>query len=141
MTKTLKIISFACLIGATLAAVFFFSIKETPMAKGKSTAYAFQVGVYSNEQNALNAKKNYNPVKIFKSADYYRLFVGITINNQELLKDYFSNYDTYIKEIQITDEEAASLLKYDELLKQSKKENYNKIINNMLEVVNSDLQN
>lgn len=141
MTKTIKTISLACLIGATLAACFFFSIKETPLAKGKISAYAFQVGVFSNEQNAINASQKYSPVKIFKSPDYYRLFVGVTINNQNILKEYFSKYETYVKEIQITEEEAQNILKYDEILSRSSQENYNEIIKKMLEVVSYELQN
>lgn len=141
MAKTFKLISLACLIGATLAACFFFSIKETPLAKGKNIAYAFQVGVYSQEQNALKAAQNYKPIKIFKSPDYYRLFVGITLNNQELLKEYFARYNVYQKEIWVDDVEAESLAKYDEILKRSSQENYDEIIGKMLEVVNSELQN
>ena len=141
MKKTFKMIIFSCLVGGTLAACFFFSIKEEPLAKGKNIVYAFQVGVFEQEKNAINAMKNYSSIKMFKDKDYYRLFIGVTTNNIDILKNYFSKYDVYIKEIIVSEEEYNELAKYDELLKKSNAENYNGIIQNMLEVLNSELQN
>ena len=64
MAKTLKMIFCACFIGATLAACFFFSIKETPEALEKRSVYAFQLGVYKVYDNALKNQEKYPVSKI-----------------------------------------------------------------------------
>ena len=136
MAKTLKIIALACFIGATLAACFFFSKKETPEAKEKYTAYAFQVGVYKIYDNAVNAQNKYATAKIIFDGEYYRLFLGATINNQELLKKYLADKEFYIKEISIDIDSYNTILKCDELLKKASLETYPEILKMTLEGLN-----
>lgn len=136
MVKTLKIMGLACFIGATLAACFFFSIKETPEAKEKYTAYAFQVGVYKVRDNALKAESEYQPAKIIFDGEYYRLFVGLTISNQDLLKNYLKNKEFYIKEITVEENTYNIILKCDELLKKAAEETYPEILKMALDGLN-----
>ena len=134
MKKFLKIILISSLIGTMLAAMFFFNIKDKAEAKNKTILYAFQVGVFKSLENADNFKTRFEASKIYKDNEYYRVFVGVTINNKEMLESIFNNlgYDYYIKELDKI-ENVEEILKYDELLKESNEENKMIIIKNMLE--------
>ncbi len=143
MKKTLKIIFFSSLLGVVLAGVFFFNIKEKAEAKNKPILYAYQVGVFKNQENANNYKSRFPLGKIIFDGEYYRLFVGITIENKPLLSTIFDKekYSYYIKEIEITEEFALEIKKYDALLSKSKEENQLPILKQMLESYENELQN
>ena len=78
--------------------------------------------------------QDYTRCKIYKDNEYYRVFVGVTINNKAMLESIFNNlgYDYYIKELDKI-KNVEEILKYDELLKESNEENKMIIIKNMLE--------
>lgn len=141
MVKSLKILIFSFLVGGTLAACFFFSIKETPKALEKNVVYAYQVGVYSSLENAQKGVNFYPTAKIFKDNDFYRILIGVTLDNEEILTNYFSNYEVYKKPLVVDKNVYDEIKKYDELLKNSSSDNYNVILNKMLGILPNDFQN
>lgn len=141
MKATLKIILFSSLLGVLLAGLFFFNIKDKAEAKNKPILYAYQVGVFKNKENANNYKSRFPLGKVIYDHEYYRVFIGITIENKDLLSTIFDQekYSYYIKEIETTEEKMNEIQKYDELLKQSSEENRIAIIKNMLESLPNEL--
>lgn len=141
MKKTLKIVLFSCLIGTLLATTFFLSIKEKASAKNKPVLYAFQVGVFKNKDNANNFKNRYETAKVFFDDEYYRVFIGITSENKEILESTFNskNISFYIKELDATEELEEQIKKYDELYKQTSEENKSLVLKNLLESLPNEL--
>ena len=85
MNSTLKVIFFSSFIGILLAFLFFTNIKEKAEAKNKPILYAFQVGVFKNKENADNYKLKFTTGKVLFDGDYYRVYVGVTTTNKDLL--------------------------------------------------------
>ncbi len=143
MKKTIKIVLFSSLLGIILAGLFFFNIKDKAEAKNKSVLYAFQVGVFKNKENASNYRNRFSLGKVIYDGEYYRIYIGVTVDNKELLSSLFSkeNYSYYIKEIDASEEIIQEIKKYDELLIKSSEENRMLIIKNMLESYQNELQN
>ncbi len=143
MKKTLKIVLFSSLLGIVLAGLFFFNIKEKAEAKNKPILYAFQVGVFKNKENASNYRSRFTLGTVFYDGEYYRVYVGITVDNKELLSSIFDKegYSYYIKELEVDEKIITEIKKYDELLIQSGEENRMLIIKNMLESYQNELQN
>ncbi len=143
LKKNLKIVLFSCLLGTLLATLFFLNIKEKAEAKNKNTLFVFQVGVFKNEQNAMNLSQQFPVTRILKDKDYYRVFIGATLTNKTLLKSYFDElkYNYYIKEIDVSEAILGKIGPFDELLKQAKEESYEAIIKNTLETLPDVLSN
>lgn len=142
MKKYLKIILFSCLVGSILAGAFFFNIKEKVNARNKPILYAFQVGVFKNRDNANNFKARYTTARVLFDKEYYRVFIGITKDNKELLISLFDaqNLSYYIKEIEVNNENfLETIQKYDDLLTKTGEENKMMVIKNMLESMPNEL--
>lgn len=141
MKKTLKIILFSCLVGTLLAGTFFLSIKEKANAQNKPILYAFQVGVFKNKDNAINFKNRYEVAKVFFDNEYYRVFIGLTCENKELLENTFNkkNYSYYIKELDVSEELETQIKKYDEIYRQTSEENKILVLKNLLESLPNEL--
>lgn len=121
MHKNIRVILFSCLIGSILAGAFFLNVKDKASAKNRPLVYVFQVGVFKNEQNAINLTNKYSFSKIVKDNDYYRVFIGATVNNKDILMNYFKDNEInyYLKEIAVSEIIQSELIKYDEVLKSS----------------------
>lgn len=143
MKKTLKIVFFSSLLGVVLAGLFFFNIKDKAEAKNKPVLYAFQVGVFKSLENATSYKTRFPLGIVLQDGEYYRVYIGITVDNKELLSKVFDreNYNYYIKELETTGEILTEIQKFDELLAKSSEENQLLIIKNMLESYKNELQN
>lgn len=143
MKKTLKIVFFSSLLGVVLAGLFFFNIKDKAEAKNKPILYAFQVGVFKNKENANNYRNRFPLGKVIYDGEYYRIYIGVTVDNKEMLASIFDkeNYSYYIKELETTEMVLNEIKKYDELLVKSNEENRMLIIKNMLESYQNELQN
>ncbi len=139
MSKTIKIILFSAFIGTLLASLFFLNIKEKAEAKNKTILYAYQVGVFKNEENASTYKKRFPSGHIFWDGDYFRIYIGVTAKNKDLLNQIFSDVNYYIKEIEVAESIYEEIEKYDELLKQSSEESKIAILDKMLESVQNAL--
>ena len=115
------------------------SVSATPVEK----AYFFQVGVYSNIENMKKESSKYDSyIYVLKDSKYY-VYIGITKENKDKLKQYFDSleYDTYVKEIEISNEFTSFLNEFDSKLKDAD-DNQIKDINNQIlktyEEVNHD---
>lgn len=141
MKQNLKFIFFSCLVGAILAGVFFGSIKEKAEAKSTSMLSVFQVGVFKNKENAFLYQQNYEVAKVVKDQDVYRVFVGVTSSNQELLKSLFDSfgYTYYIKEMYISDSLCEAIQKYDIVLAQASSTSQMEILKTMLGMIPDEL--
>ena len=115
----------AIFIGAVLAFFFYKDIKKEVVALSSDDdfVYVFQVGVFNQKENAQEFVKNYQNGQIYQDNLYYRAFVGVTINNQEKLKAYFTNlgYDYYLKKLRIKDSIYQKIKAYDNVLGKSTK--------------------
>lgn len=135
MKQSLKVVLFSCLIGTIFAGLFFLTVKNKAEAKAVPSIYAFQVGVFKNQENAINTAKNYENAQIIEEEGLYRVYIGLTVNNQDVLKNYFDKlgYNYYIKEVQVEENIIENIKKYDALFLQTSEENQAMVIKSMLE--------
>ena len=141
MKQNLKVIIFSCLIGTILAGIFFVSIKEKAEAKTAPVAYAFQVGVFKSMDNAEKLRSKYSFAKVVKDEDLYRVFIGVTVTNKEILRTIFDsqNYNYYVKQINISVDLLNNLTKYDEILLKTSQDSRLDILEIMLEDLPNEL--
>jgi lipopolysaccharide export LptBFGC system permease protein LptF len=137
MKKILKIILLSSLLGTIFATIFFLSIKTKTEAKSTSLIYGLQVGAFKNEDNAHKLEENYTYSKVIKDNDYYRVFIGFTKDNLDILKDIYQDKNYYIKELNVSVEVEDNIIKYDELLKSSSEKML--VIKSTLEVMPDEL--
>ena len=144
MKKILITIIGALSIGGIFAIVIFKNIdKDVELAiKTEDVVTFFQVGVFKQEENALNFMKKYNSAIIIKDQDYFRVIIAILINNEAIEKEkaFFDSLgiEYYLKKENINNEEFISKLKeYEELLISSSDETYNTINKKILKLYES----
>ena len=120
MKSYFKAICGAIIIGSILAFIFYLDIKKEVVAltNNDDCVTIVQVGVYQNKNNALASACKYPSALIYQDQDYYRVFIGITINNQNKLTDYFQQkgYDFYLKKIPVKKEIYQKINEYDNVL-------------------------
>ena len=146
MKKTIISIFLAMIVGFTFG---FFFLKKfntetiTEVSNIKSQVYAFQIGVYKNRDNALNAAKTNKGIVILDN-DIYRVYIAI-LKDQTLidnLKSYYSSIglNYYLKAINVSSKTSSIIDNYESLLKSCDNSNYNLILDSMLqEIDTSDL--
>lgn len=146
MKKTIISIFLAMIVGFTFG---FFFLKKfntetiTEVSNIKSQVYAFQIGVYKNRDNALNAAKTNKGIVILDN-DIYRVYIAI-LKDQTLidnLKSYYSSIglNYYLKAINVSSKTSSIIDNYESLLKSCDDSNYNLILESMLqEIDTSDL--
>lgn len=146
MKKTIVSIFLAIIVGFTFG---FFFLKKfntetiTEVSNIKSQVYAFQIGVYKNRDNALNAA-NTNKGIVILDNDIYRVYIAI-LKDQTLidnLKSYYSSIglNYYLKAINVSSKTSSIIDNYESLLKSCDNSNYNLILDSMLqEIDTSDL--
>ena len=97
--------------------------------------YAFQTGVFSNYDNALNMANKYNGIVVPDNTKY-RVYIALSTsqNSLSLLENYFDNKQIayYIKNIDVDNNYLQSLEKYENLLMATTEENYQPILNNIV---------
>lgn len=146
MKKTIISIFLAMIVGFTFG---FFFLKKfntetiTEVSNIKKQVYAFQIGVYKNKDNALNAA-NTNKGIVILDNDIYRVYIAI-LKDQTLidnLKSYYSSIglNYYLKAINVSSKTSGIIDNYESLLKSCDSSNYNLILDSMLkEIDSSDL--
>ena len=146
MKKTIISIFLAMIVGFTFG---FFFLKKfntetiTEVSNIKSQVYAFQIGVYKNKDNALNAAKTNKGIVILDN-NIYRVYIAI-LKDQTLidnLKSYYSSIglNYYLKAINVSSKTSSIIDNYESLLKSCDNSNYNLILDSMLkEIDSSDL--
>jgi predicted small secreted protein len=130
MKKFVLPIFAAILIGVIIGKYLFsqYEGKIDVALKNDETIYVLQQGVYSNFDNAKNAASKLNYYVIDKDDKYYRIYVAITYNqnNVSKLEEYYvsKGNDIYVRELKIDNPEFLDLLKqYDLLLESSSGDN------------------
>lgn len=146
MKKIAIVILLGVLVGVSFA-IYMFSDVEKSVAAVMSDDYivtAFQIGVYSVYDNALNASKTHTNSYIYHDEDKYRVFLAIYQDQEiiSLLENYYSNenINVYLKKMSANNEFIDELKKYEQLLKQSGNlETYLKANKNILKVFEDTL--
>lgn len=105
MKKMLIVVLCAALIGGGAAFYLFNKIVVKAESSNESLVSAFQIGAFTNYNNAIKVSDRNNGI-IVKDDDIYRVFVAV-LHNQEainVLKKYYQeiglNY--YLKEISVS---------------------------------------
>ena len=108
MKKTIIMIILAIGVGFTFGFLFlkkFNTETITEVSNIKSQVYAFQIGVYKNKDNALNAA-NTNKGIIILDNDIYRVYIAILKDETLIdnLKDYYDSLviNYYLKAINVS---------------------------------------
>lgn len=129
MKKLIGVISLALIIGGGLA-FYFLHNHQKHDDDSKTSATAFQVGVFSKLENAnKNAQKN-NGV-VIEDGDFYRVYIALSTREDlsQKLSQYYQkkgvNY--YLKEISITPEFSETIKNYEEMLMKSSEDTYETI--------------
>ena len=141
MKTYLKVVIGAIIIGGVFAYFFYKDIsKEVIALTNKNYEVSlFQVGVFKNQDNALNYQNNFDCLIIYEDGDYYRVLVGIAYHeeNKVKLESFLTNkgVDYYIKKVKMNEEFIKSLENYETvMLKTDKEEVINNINKAMLEL-------
>lgn len=135
MKKVLLILLSAILLGSGLAYLMFNKIVLNDKEEMK-VVKAFQIGVYSNYDNALKIAERNNGVVIMDDS-LYRVYVAILSDKEAInkVKRYYDkiglNY--YLKEINVSKEFIKEIKEDEELIKRGNSDTY-KTIN--LDVLN-----
>ena len=143
MKKTIISIFLAMIVGFTFG---FFFLKKfntetiTEVSTIKKQVYAFQIGVYKNKDNALNAA-NTNKGIVILDNDIYRVYIAI-LKDQTLidnLKSYYSSIglNYYLKAINVSSKTSSIIDNYESLLKSCDDSNYNLILDSMLQEIDT----
>ena len=94
--------------------------------------YILQVGAYKSYDNVINKTKYLDNYIIYKENDLYKIFLGVSINNNTYnkLENFYNEDSTFKKLIKISNEEYINnLKKYDTLINETNdKELLNTII-------------
>lgn len=136
MKKNLIIILCAVAFGGGIAFYIFNLVVEKPESKNMMVVNAFQVGAFTNYDNALKVANRNNGV-VVNDDNIFRVYVAI-LNDPvavKKMKDYYAeiglNY--YLKQIDVSKEFIEQISINEELLKKSSSDVYGTI---NLEVLN-----
>ena len=103
--KNTVISIFICLIlGLTMS--FYLFKQYEPVSASVEKLTLLQIAVYS-DMESLNKNININQYIYSEEKDGIHVYVAITKNNQELLKNFFGQkgYNVYLKEFTVSNEE------------------------------------
>ena len=139
MKKNLILITLSIVLG--IAFTFFILNKQNAYAKEEYLVYAFQVGAFSENDNAKEYSKKLPASIIYKEDDLYKVYVAIykdiDIINKMVVYFENNNINVYLKNINVSKEFYNSLNNYEEIIKKSDNSIYDKInqsiLNNFLE--------
>lgn len=144
MKKTIIMIILAIGVGFTFGFLFlkkFNTESITEVSNIKSQVYAFQIGVYKNKDNALNAA-NTNKGIVILDNDIYRVYIAI-LKDQTLidnLKSYYSSIglNYYLKAINVSSKTNNIIDNYESLLNNCDSSNYSMVLDSMLKEIDSN---
>ena len=144
MKKTIIMIILAIGVGFTFGFLFlkkFNTESITEVSNIKSQVYAFQIGVYKNKDNALNAA-NTNKGIVILDNDIYRVYIAI-LKDQTLidnLKSYYSSIglNYYLKAINVSSKTSSIIDNYESLLNNCDSSNYSMVLDSMLKEIDSN---
>lgn len=111
------------LILLALSLCFSFIIYRyyTKTTKKETSIYLIQAGAYKDYNNLSEATKNYENYIIRKEDDLYKIFIGVTKDEDvysKLTSIYLKDKENYKKVLKVTNEEfEQNLTTYDKLIK------------------------
>lgn len=144
MKKTIIMIILAIGVGFTFGFLFlkkFNTESITEVSNIKSQVYAFQIGVYKNKDNALNAA-NTNKGIVILDNDIYRVYIAI-LKDQTLidnLKSYYSSIglNYYLKAVNVSSKTNNIIDNYESLLNNCDSSNYSMVLDSMLKEIDGN---
>lgn len=120
MKKNLILVSLSIILGILFT--FFFLNKTNTYAKEEYMVYAFQVGAFTNYDNALKFSEQL-PSSIVIKDDLYKIYVSIykdiDIINKMVVYFEDNNINIYLKSINVSKEFYETLTNYEEVIKNS----------------------
>ncbi len=144
MKKTIIMIILAIGVGFTFGFLFlkkFNTETITEVSNIKSQVYAFQIGVYKNKDNALNAA-NTNKGIVILDNDIYRVYIAILKDETLIanLKDYYNSLgiNYYLKAINVSNKTNNIIDNYESLLNNCDSSNYSMVLDSMLKEIDGN---
>ena len=144
MKKTIIMIILAIGVGFTFGFLFlkkFNTETITEVSNIKSQVYAFQIGVYKNKDNALNAANTNKGILVLDN-DIYRVYIAILKDETLIdnLKDYYDSLgiNYYLKAINVSSKTNNIIDNYESLLNNCDSSNYNMVLDSMLKEIESN---
>ena len=144
MKKTIIMIILAIGVGFTFGFLFlkkFNTETITEVSNIKSQVYAFQIGVYKNKDNALNATNTNKGILVLDN-DIYRVYIAILKDETLIdnLKDYYDSLgiNYYLKAINVSSKTNNIIDNYESLLNNCDSSNYNMVLDSMLKEIDSN---
>ena len=120
----------AILIGVGLAFYFFNGIQKKEVIDSLEEVSAFQIGVFTNYDNALRVAERNNGI-VVNDNSVYRVYVALLkdIEAIERIENYYEaiglNY--YIKSVLVSSNFADDIKVYEDMIKKSDSDTYNNI--------------
>lgn len=137
MKKNILIFIIALTIGSLIASVIYYkSFQDNELiAKKDLSVKAFQIGVYTNYDNALKIAERNNGI-VVSDEEYYRVYVAL-LNDLDAIKkleEYYKDIGLkyYLKEVTVTQEFLDTIVEDEELIKNSSSETYTTINTDVL---------
>ena len=116
-----KIILILIIITCLFSCSIFGLYKRKSVVKNKY--YLLQVGAYKNYDSVSKKTKEYENYLVLKEEDLYKLYIGVTKDNEvykKLVNLYTNTSSIYKKEISLSNQKFDdTLTKYDSLIKNS----------------------
>ena len=144
MKKTIIMIILAIGVGFTFGFLFlkkFNTETINEVSNIKSQVYAFQIGVYKNKDNALNAANTNKGILVLDN-DIYRVYIAILKDETLIdnLKDYYDSLgiNYYLKAINVSSKTNNIIDNYESLLNNCDSSNYNMVLDSMLKEIDSN---
>lgn len=144
MKKIIIMIILAIGVGFTFGFLFlkkFNTETITEVSNIKSQVYAFQIGVYKNKDNALNAANTNKGILVLDN-DIYRVYIAILKDETLIdnLKDYYDSLgiNYYLKAINVSSKTNNIIDNYESLLNNCDSSNYNMVLDSMLKEIDSN---
>ena len=136
MKKVLIIILCALLIGGGIAWFLFNKIVLEDDGLSNDEVTAFQVGVFSNYENAIRVAERNNGI-VVSDSDLFRVYVAILYDDEAISKmmNYYDNIglNYYLKKIRVSSDFIESISSSEELLLKSSSDTYSVINLSVLE--------
>jgi len=137
MKKYIITILIAVIIGACLGIYSFNKFQEDDVKPvfnfNKNQAYAFQIGVFDNFDNAEKLAEKYGGLVIFDN-EKFRVYTSIVNDTLNIMKSYYDEKGIayYIRNIDVNETFMNKLNDYETLLKAVSKDEYDSIIKKIL---------
>ena len=136
MKKVLIIILCALFLGGGIAWFLFNKIVLEDDVLSNDEVTAFQVGVFSNYENAIRVAERNNGI-VVSDSDLFRVYVAILYDDEAVSKmmNYYDNIglNYYLKKIRVSSDFIESISSSEELLLKSSSDTYSVINLSVLE--------